>query len=141
MPDMPTYTLINPHDPYTFDAPDDDIAETVAALLGGSYGWQLEDVDPPRTGGMFNLLDPPAQALATEAIHRAMTRKPELAAALRTVAILEADRAELDVDPDTWHRRHLTSTVDLREVAQARATSCEFAATNEADVEPVHPPA
>lgn len=140
MPGMPTYTLINPHDPYTFDAPDDDVAETVVALLGGSYGWQLDEGDQGRSGGMFNLAGPEGQQAATDAINRAMTRKPELAAALRTVAILEKDRAELDVDPDTWHAQRITSTVDLREIARARADSVEIAASAEEGVIPIPPP-
>lgn len=123
---MTTYELVNPHDDYTFEAPDDAIADTVTALLGGAYGWarpaRLDPDGEPVTGGLADFLDDGARERAVETAKEVLShRADELAAALDTVAIKEAQRARLGVDPDLWHDEMRSSMSDLRATAREYA--------------------
>jgi hypothetical protein len=112
------YELVNPHDPYHFDAPDDDIAEAVAALLGGMYGWQTVNVDPERSGGFGDIIGAQAQDVLIEKVKAVLNDRPsELAAALRSLGIEREKRERLGVDPEAWHDEMRSSAADPRTVA------------------------
>lgn len=93
------YELINPHDPYTFEAPDAQVAALVCLLLGGgAYGADPEtDEEEDRWGVHIFCKGDDVEAEFQErwsmSIDTSMrTRKDDVAAALRSLMI--AGRAE-----------------------------------------------
>ncbi len=96
---MIIYELINPHDPYTFEAPDAQVAALLCLLLGGgAYGADPDtDKEEDRWGLHIFSKGDDVEAEFQErwkmSIDTSMrTRKVELAAALRSFMI--AGRAE-----------------------------------------------
>ena len=83
---MSTYTLINPSDPYTFDAPDDAVATTAVLVLNDAYGWECEG----RSGGPYLFTDPDTddgKVLLATAKGCLADRRPEVGAALASMTI------------------------------------------------------
>lgn len=107
---MNRYELVNPHDPYVFDAADDDIAEVMVAALGTSYGWQRKSTGSPDdvarqhapgepldivSGGFAGLLPDDKQAALVPLIETVFRdRKADLAEALSTLRLDRPDGAE-----------------------------------------------
>ena len=90
---MPTYDLINPSDPYTFEAPDDAIATTAVLVLNDAYGWACGG----RSDGPFLFVDPGAddgKALLATAEGCLADRRGEVAAALASMTI-EGERSSI----------------------------------------------
>lgn len=118
--DQGLYELVNPHDDYTFEAADDDIADAVVGLLGDMYGWQVDG----RSGGMLRFVsDPEATVERIKAVLD--QRAAEVANALVTVEIKADQRRRLGVDPEKWHDEMRSSTADLRASALRMATALE----------------
>lgn len=88
---MTTYELVNPHDPYVFDAPDNDIATAVVTVLGQFYGWQILGTN--QTGGMLGFGGRDAEV---EQLNVTLTeRMGEVARALRTLVRTNPERSSL----------------------------------------------
>lgn len=119
------YTLVNPHDPYEFDAPDDEIADAVCLLLGGGwYSWTAGD----RSGALVGAIgDEVAQQEIVDHLGGVIEgRRRELVAALRSVEIDPDGRvAAAQADPELWHQEHRSSFADPRENAIETAAAME----------------
>lgn len=119
------YELINPHDNYGFEAPDDAIADAVVVLLGEMYGWRRENESSMPA---FMISAEAGEALVTRLKSLMSERTNELIAALRSVEIDGGRRKRLGVDPEKWHDEHRSSLADLRTVAIRMAVSLESGA-------------
>lgn len=112
---MTTYQLINPSDDYSFEAPDDNVADAVTTILGGEYGWNRDDV----SGGLSMFLDDEGQdELGERVLVVIRTRAAELSAAFRSLEIDRPGRERTGSDPDAWHEQKRTSANDIRKQAQ-----------------------
>lgn len=122
-PDATTYTFINPHDDYSFEAPDDDIATTAVVLLPGLYGWEKDG------HSLIPNLHPADEEIGAAIVELAKKvisdRLPELVAALRSLEIMGTKRRALGVDPDAWHDQFRTSDSDPRHRARLIAARLE----------------
>ena len=121
---MTEYKFVNPGDAYTFEAPDDAIADAVCALVSPMTGWSRDGAK----GGMIGLPGRPADAVEASAKAIGCTvrdRPADVCAALRTLEIDAARRKRLDVDPDKWHDEMRTSANDFRAAALSIADQIE----------------
>lgn len=114
------YTLVNPHDPVEFDAPDPEIADVVCLLLGGGwYSWTAGDLSGALVG---EIGDEEEQQGRVEALNRIIEeRRVDVVAALRSVEIDPDGRKAAQADPEQWNTEHLSSFVDVRENAVSTA--------------------
>lgn len=126
---MSRYTLIQPADDYSFDAPDDVVATLLAALLGEGVGWEIEDETGARSFlNMFVSEDDFAKLVGGPVPDVLTARMPEIAVAARTVEINPDERARLGVDPEVWHNEKRTSLNDYRAAARELADHIEATA-------------
>ncbi len=117
---MTVYTFINPSDDYTFEAPDDAIADAMCAIISPMTGWnRADDTDVETRGGLIGFAPADDQERALAPIRITFTdRADEVAAALRTLEIKRAQRLALGVeDADAWHDMWRTSHYDYRAYA------------------------
>lgn len=122
---MNVYELVNPSDPYTFDAPDDDLATAVVLFISDMCGWKCGD----RQGGPYVLVTPDSSAgrqLLEKVKRIAAERRPELIAALRSVELRKEERLAAGVDDvERWHNDRRSSLTDHRARARQLADSFE----------------
>lgn len=119
MGDLNRYTLDNPSDDYEFQAPDDEVAEAVTALISGMCGWTAivdeDGDDEPRSGGFADLAHKDDADEFIAAVKATATlRRAEVVAALRSLEIKPEQRKRLGVDPEVWHDEMRTSMSDFR---------------------------
>lgn len=119
------YELINPHDNYGFEAPDDAVADAVVVLLGEMYGWRREDESNMPA---FMLSAEAGEAVVIRLKSLMSERTEELIASLRSVEIDGGKRKRLGVDPEKWHDEQRSSIADLRAIAIRMATNLESGA-------------
>lgn len=119
------YELINPHDNYGFEAPDDAVADAVVVLLGEMYGWRRDDKSSMPA---FMISAEAGEELVTRLKALMDERTDELVAALRSVEIDGGKRKRLGVDPEKWHDENRSSISDLRSVANRMAANLETGA-------------
>lgn len=118
------YSLVNPHDPYEFEAADDEIADAVCLLLGGGwYSWTAGD----RSGALvgFETDEVKQQEIVDHLGGVIEGRRADLIVALRSVEIDPDGRAAAQADPDQWNSERMSSFADVRENAIATALQFE----------------
>lgn len=122
---MAEYELINPHDNYSFEAPDDEVADAVVVLLGEMYGWRR---DEESSMPAFLISAEAGEMLVTRLKSLMAERTEELIAALQSVEIEGAKRKRLGVDPEKWHDEQRSSLADLRREATRIAVNLKSGA-------------
>lgn len=117
------YSLVNPHDDYCFEAPDDEVADAVCLLLGGGwYSWSKGDESGVLVGG----LDEESRLAHVEGFEETIeSRRSEVIACLRSFEIDPDGRLAAGADPDDWHELRRSSVADVRGSARETARALE----------------
>ncbi len=120
---MARYTLVQPSDDYSFDAPDDTVATLVAVMLGDGVGWESTDGEERSFINLFITEDQIAERLGSPLFDVLTARMADLADALDTVEIQPDKRAAAGADPDEWHEKKRGSISDFRRDAREAAAA------------------